>query len=81
MLPCAAVCCVRCACCSFFFLRPKHTQRPSQNAQRTKMTTTPPQARFNAESKGAKLELVLFTDALAHLARVSRVLAMARDKR
>jgi len=36
------------------------------------------QRRFNEESKVAKLELVLFTDALQHLMRISRLLCMAR---
>ena len=36
------------------------------------------QAKHNEESRGAKLGLVLFEDALAHLARISRVLAMDR---
>lgn len=36
------------------------------------------QRRFNEESKAAKLELVLFTDALQHLMRISRLLCMAR---
>ena len=36
------------------------------------------QRRFNEESKVLKLELVLFTDALCHLMRVSRLLAMDR---
>ncbi|MEW5318622.1 MAG: hypothetical protein WDW38_009830 [Sanguina aurantia] len=36
------------------------------------------QRRFNEESKGTKLELVLFTDALTHLMRISRLLSMAR---
>jgi dynein heavy chain len=36
------------------------------------------QRRFNEESKGLKLELMLFTDALQHLARISRLLAMDR---
>lgn len=36
------------------------------------------QAKFNEESRVMKLELVLFRDALLHLMRISRVLAMAR---
>eukprot|EP00798_Chlamydomonas_sp_ICE-L_P031303 gene31303-6451_t len=36
------------------------------------------QRRFNEESKVMKLDLVLFTDALCHLMRISRLLAMAR---
>lgn len=36
------------------------------------------QRKFNEESKVYKLELVLFTDALFHLMRISRLLAMAR---
>lgn len=36
------------------------------------------QRKFNEESKVYKLELVLFTDALYHLMRISRLLAMAR---
>ncbi|KIZ06068.1 Dynein gamma chain, flagellar outer arm [Monoraphidium neglectum] len=36
------------------------------------------QKRFNEESKILKLELVLFTDALHHLMRISRLLSMAR---
>ena len=36
------------------------------------------QAKHNEETRGAKLGLVLFDDALAHLARISRVLAMDR---
>mmetsp|Transcript_5388 Transcript_5388/g.12712 ORF Transcript_5388/g.12712 Transcript_5388/m.12712 type:complete len:4322 (-) Transcript_5388:507-13472(-) len=36
------------------------------------------QRKFNEESKLIKLELVLFTDALHHLMRISRLLAMAR---
>ncbi len=36
------------------------------------------QRRFNEESKVMKLELVLFTDALQHLMRISRLLCMAR---
>ncbi len=36
------------------------------------------QRRFNEESRGQKLELVLFQDALTHLMRISRLLAMER---
>ncbi|GFR42148.1 hypothetical protein Agub_g3000 [Astrephomene gubernaculifera] len=36
------------------------------------------QRKFNEESKVIKLELVLFTDALMHLMRITRLLAMAR---
>lgn len=36
------------------------------------------QRRFNEESRGQKLELVLFQDALLHLMRISRLLAMER---
>ncbi len=36
------------------------------------------QRKFNEESKVMKLELVLFTDALMHLMRITRLLAMAR---
>ena len=36
------------------------------------------QARHNEETRGAKLEMVLFADALAHLMRISRVLSMDR---
>eukprot|EP00198_Chlamydomonas_reinhardtii_P012689 XP_001702026.1 flagellar outer dynein arm heavy chain gamma [Chlamydomonas reinhardtii] len=36
------------------------------------------QRKFNEESKVMKLELVLFTDALTHLMRITRLLAMAR---
>eukprot|EP00879_Flechtneria_rotunda_P026528 GHRR01028292.1.p1 GENE.GHRR01028292.1~~GHRR01028292.1.p1 ORF type:complete len:1302 (+),score=429.83 GHRR01028292.1:91-3906(+) len=36
------------------------------------------QRRFNEESKNLKLNLVLFTDALLHLMRISRLMAMAR---
>jgi dynein heavy chain len=36
------------------------------------------QKRYNEESKVNKLELVLFTDALLHLMRITRLLAMAR---
>lgn len=36
------------------------------------------QRKFNEESKVYKLELVLFTDALMHLMRISRLMAMAR---
>ncbi|CAL8466541.1 g6077 [Coccomyxa elongata] len=36
------------------------------------------QRRFNEESRGTKLELVLFQDALTHLTRISRALAMDR---
>uniref|UniRef100_A0A383W453 AAA+ ATPase domain-containing protein n=1 Tax=Tetradesmus obliquus TaxID=3088 RepID=A0A383W453_TETOB len=36
------------------------------------------QRRFNEESKVMKLNLVLFTDALLHLMRISRLMAMAR---
>ncbi|PNH08753.1 Dynein gamma chain, flagellar outer arm [Tetrabaena socialis] len=36
------------------------------------------QRKFNEESKFIKLELVLFTDALTHLMRITRLLAMAR---
>lgn len=36
------------------------------------------QRKFNEESKAVKLELVLFTDALAHLMRISRLLGMDR---
>ena len=36
------------------------------------------QRKFNEESKAVKLELVLFTDALMHMMRISRLLAMDR---
>lgn len=36
------------------------------------------QRKFNEESKAVKLELVLFTDALMHLMRISRLFAMDR---
>lgn len=36
------------------------------------------QRRFNEESRALKLELVLFSDALQHLVRISRVLSTAR---
>jgi dynein heavy chain, axonemal len=36
------------------------------------------QKKFNEESRGTKLELVLFKDALMHLMRISRLLAMDR---
>ena len=36
------------------------------------------QRKFNEESKAVKLELVLFQDALTHLMRISRLLAMDR---
>lgn len=36
------------------------------------------QRKFNEESKLVKLELVLFADALSHLMRISRLLAMSR---
>ena len=36
------------------------------------------QRKFNEESKLSKLELVLFADALSHLMRISRLLAMSR---
>ena len=36
------------------------------------------QKKFNEESKGQKSELVLFKDALEHLMRLSRTLALAR---
>ncbi len=36
------------------------------------------QAKFNQESRGAKLELVLFQDALLHLLRISRCLPPSR---
>ncbi|KAK9841874.1 hypothetical protein WJX81_008571 [Elliptochloris bilobata] len=36
------------------------------------------QRRFNEETRGAKLELVLFQDALLHLMRISRLLALDR---
>ena len=36
------------------------------------------QAKFNEESRIYKLDLVLFTDALQHLMRISRLLAMDR---
>ena len=36
------------------------------------------QTKYNEETKGSKLSLVLFTDALAHLMRISRVISMDR---
>ena len=36
------------------------------------------QAEFNETSRGVKLELVYFDDALKHLMRISRLMAMAR---
>ena len=36
------------------------------------------QTKYNEETKGSKLSLVLFADALAHLMRISRVIAMDR---
>jgi type II secretory pathway predicted ATPase ExeA len=36
------------------------------------------QKRFNEKSRGQKSELVLFQDALLHLIRISRLLAMER---
>lgn len=37
------------------------------------------QRRFNDDSRSTKLELVLFGDALTHLTRISRLLAMERN--
>lgn len=34
--------------------------------------------KYNEETKGSKLSLVLFADALAHLMRISRVISMDR---
>ena len=36
------------------------------------------QSKYNEETKGSKLSLVLFTDALSHLMRISRVISMDR---